>query len=140
MAVFCSGLGLFAAFAAAVYFSDPEIVFSDVKQIWEGIRDIKGNVLFVCLFIGGMAVAFFDLYQYYGYLRERNSLRDECFKQSQIIGEGVCLSLDMRFTRRNLNLFVLGGSGVGKSRNLVKPNILQGNSSFVVTDPSGNVK
>lgn len=46
MAVFCSVVGLFAAFAAAVYFSSPEIDFSDIKQVLEGIREIKGNVLF----------------------------------------------------------------------------------------------
>ena len=61
MAVFCSGVGLFAAFVAAVYFSGSEIGFSDVKQIWEGIQDIRGNVLFVCMYIGGMAVAFISI-------------------------------------------------------------------------------
>ncbi|MBQ7793664.1 MAG: type IV secretory system conjugative DNA transfer family protein [Clostridia bacterium] len=37
----------------------------------------------------------------------------------------------------NLNMIVLGGSGTGKSRFLVKPNLLMCNTSFVVTDPSG---
>lgn len=40
---------------------------------------------------------------------------------------------------RNLNMIILGGSGTGKSRFFVKPNLLQCNTSFVVTDPSGEL-
>lgn len=39
----------------------------------------------------------------------------------------------------NLNMVILGGSGTGKSRFFVKPNLLQCNTSFVVTDPSGEL-
>lgn len=39
----------------------------------------------------------------------------------------------------NLNQIVLGGAGTGKSRFLVKPNLMQCNTSFVVTDPSGEL-
>lgn len=39
----------------------------------------------------------------------------------------------------NLNMLILGGSGTGKSRFIVKPNIMQCNTSFVVTDPSGEL-
>ena len=39
----------------------------------------------------------------------------------------------------NLNMIILGGSGTGKSRFFVKPNLLQCNTSFVVTDPSGEL-
>ncbi|MCR5166484.1 MAG: type IV secretory system conjugative DNA transfer family protein, partial [Oscillospiraceae bacterium] len=39
----------------------------------------------------------------------------------------------------NLNLMILGGSGTGKSRFWVKPNLMQCNTSFVVTDPSGEL-
>ena len=39
----------------------------------------------------------------------------------------------------NLNMIILGGSGTGKSRFYVKPNIMQCNTSFVVTDPSGEL-
>ncbi len=40
---------------------------------------------------------------------------------------------------RNMNVFVIGGSGAGKSFGLVGPNILQANCSFIVTDPSGGL-
>jgi type IV secretion system protein VirD4 len=39
----------------------------------------------------------------------------------------------------NLNAVVIGGTGTGKSRFFVKPNLLQCNTSFVVTDPSGEL-
>ena len=39
----------------------------------------------------------------------------------------------------NLNQMILGGSGTGKSRFFVKPNLMQCNTSYVVTDPSGEL-
>lgn len=42
-------------------------------------------------------------------------------------------------TRRNKNTIVYGGSGSGKTRFVVKPNLLQMNASFVVTDPKGTI-
>ncbi len=40
---------------------------------------------------------------------------------------------------RNKNILVIGGSGSGKTRFFVKPNLMQMHSSFVVTDPKGTV-
>ena len=40
---------------------------------------------------------------------------------------------------RNKNILVIGGSGSGKTRFFVKPNLMQMNSSYVVTDPKGTV-
>ena len=42
-------------------------------------------------------------------------------------------------TARNKNILVVGGSGSGKTRFFVKPNIMQMHSSYVVTDPKGTV-
>lgn len=39
----------------------------------------------------------------------------------------------------NLNQMILGGSGTGKSRFFVKPNLLMCNTSYIVTDPSGEL-
>ncbi|GAB0171765.1 type IV secretory system conjugative DNA transfer family protein [Lysinibacillus sp. CTST325] len=41
--------------------------------------------------------------------------------------------------RRNKNVCVIGGSGSGKTRFFVKPNMLQMNASFVCTDPKGTI-
>jgi len=40
---------------------------------------------------------------------------------------------------RNKNVLVIGGSGSGKTRFFVKPNIMQMHSSYVITDPKGYV-
>lgn len=40
---------------------------------------------------------------------------------------------------RNKNVLVVGGSGSGKTRFFVKPNLMQCHSSYVVTDPKGTV-
>ncbi len=40
---------------------------------------------------------------------------------------------------RNKNMLVVGGSGSGKTRFVLKPNLLQMHSSYVVTDPKGSV-
>ncbi len=40
---------------------------------------------------------------------------------------------------RNKNILVVGGSGSGKTRFFVKPNIMQMHSSYVVTDPKGTI-
>ena len=40
---------------------------------------------------------------------------------------------------RNKNILVIGGSGSGKTRFFVKPNLMQMHSSYVITDPKGTV-
>ncbi len=40
---------------------------------------------------------------------------------------------------RNKNILIVGGSGSGKTRFFVKPNLMQMHSSYVVTDPKGTV-
>jgi len=62
-----------------------------------------------------------------------------CRLQSQIYSKQVALSLDTSLTQLNLNAIIFGGSGAGKSRFFVMPNLLQANSSYVVTDPSGEL-
>lgn len=40
---------------------------------------------------------------------------------------------------RNKNVLIIGGSGSGKTRFWIKPNLLQMHSSYVVTDPKGSI-
>ena len=40
---------------------------------------------------------------------------------------------------RNKNILVIGGSGSGKTRFFVKPSLMQMHSSYVVTDPKGQL-
>lgn len=56
-----------------------------------------------------------------------------------ILTDDVKMSLNTRQTRKNLNVMVIGGSGSGKSRFYVKPNLMQANTSYVCTDPKGEL-
>lgn len=56
-----------------------------------------------------------------------------------LLTQEVRMSLNTRQHRENLNVLVIGGSGSGKSRFYVKPNIMQLNTSYVVTAPKGEL-
>ncbi|MBR1383059.1 MAG: type IV secretory system conjugative DNA transfer family protein, partial [Ruminococcus sp.] len=56
-----------------------------------------------------------------------------------VLTNEVKMSLNTRQTRKNLNVMVIGGSGSGKSRFYVKPNLMQANTSYVCTDPKGEL-
>ena len=53
--------------------------------------------------------------------------------------EKIRISINTRKTRINNNVLAIGGSGVGKSQFLAKPQLYQANTSFVVTDPKGEL-
>ena len=55
---------------------------------------------------------------------------------NMIASNDTKLSINDRKTFRNNNFLILGGAGTGKSRFVIKPNLLQENCSYVVTDPS----
>lgn len=59
--------------------------------------------------------------------------------RNMILSNEIYLSMNGRDTMRNNNILIVGGSGTGKSRFEVKPNLLQANASFVVTDPKGEL-
>jgi type IV secretion system protein VirD4 len=59
--------------------------------------------------------------------------------QNLILSETMRLGLDGKKHRRNLNVLVVGGSGSGKTRFYAKPNIMQCNTSFIVTDPKAEI-
>ncbi len=66
------------------------------------------------------------------------------FEDNIILTETERLTMDNRPKAgpkyaRNKNVLVIGGSGSGKTRFFVKPNLLQMHSSYVVTDPKGTV-
>ena len=62
-----------------------------------------------------------------------------CQKESKILTRHVRLGLDTHRHRRSLNVLVIGGSGAAKTRSYVKPNILEANTNYVVTDPKQEV-
>ena len=60
-------------------------------------------------------------------------------EMNKILTQNVEIGYDAHKHRRNLNTLVVGGSGAGKTRFYAKPNIMQGNTSFVVLDPKGEI-
>lgn len=65
--------------------------------------------------------------------------RDRDPEKNIILSQHLRMSLDGRKHRRNLLQIVVGGSGSGKTRFLVKPNIFLANVSYIVTDPKGEI-
>lgn len=64
---------------------------------------------------------------------------DKDHSQNKLLSQNVRLGLDGKKHRRNLNTLVIGGSGAGKTRFYVKPNVMQCNTSFVILDPKGEI-
>lgn len=56
-----------------------------------------------------------------------------------VLTKEVRLSLNSRQHLLNLNVLIIGGSGSGKTRFYAKPNIMQLNTSYVITDPKGEI-
>ena len=65
--------------------------------------------------------------------------RDKDPKRNAILTQHLRMSLNSRQHLRNLLQIIVGGSGAGKSRNVVKPNVYEANASYIVTDPKGEL-
>jgi len=65
------------------------------------------------------------------------------FQQNVILTQTEHLTMESRpknpVTARNKNVIIIGGSGSGKTRFWLKPNLMQCHSSYVVTDPKGSI-
>lgn len=59
--------------------------------------------------------------------------------RNRILSQNVKMTLDTRHTDLNNNILVIGGSGSGKTYRFVKPQLLQMSSSFIITDPKGEL-
>lgn len=66
-------------------------------------------------------------------------LADKEEMNNRILSEHVRMSLNTRQTKLNNNMLIIGGSGAGKTFYEVKPNLMQMNSSFIITDPKGEI-
>ena len=67
---------------------------------------------------------------------------DPVFKNNVILSQTERLTMNSRPKEpkyaRNKNVLIVGGSGSGKTRFWIKPNLLQLHSSYVLTDPKGS--
>ena len=68
---------------------------------------------------------------------------DPTFQNNVILTQTESLTMNNRpkdpKTARNKNVLIIGGSGSGKTRFWLKPNLMQCHSSVVVTDPKGGI-
>lgn len=73
---------------------------------------------------------------HWGSVRELDrKYRDKDPENNVILTQHLQMGLDGRKHRRNLLQIVVGGSGAGKTRFVIKPNIYLANTSYLCTDP-----
>ena len=79
----------------------------------------------------------------WGNAEDINPNIDPVFENNVLLTQTERLTMNSRPKQpkyaRNKNILVIGGSGSGKTRFFVKPNLMQMHSSYVVTDPKGTV-
>lgn len=87
----------------------------------------------------GSAKWYSDMDKYNKRYTDPKGTKDHNGPNNMILSNDVFLNMDTKKTFFNNNVLVIGGSGSGKSRFFVKPNILQANCNYVVTDPAGEM-
>lgn len=76
----------------------------------------------------------------WGNVRELNrKYRDKDPTRNVILSMHLKMSLNARQHLRNLLQVIVGGSGSGKSRSIALPNLLEANTSYICTDPKGEL-
>lgn len=79
----------------------------------------------------------------WGTAKDIEPFMDPVFKNNVILTQTERLMMSNRpknlANARNKNVLIIGGSGSGKTRFWLKPNLLQMHSSYVVTDPKGSI-
>ena len=135
--------GGFANFGAA--FANPLPSFHPVDLL---IGVAGGALLKLAVYIKGKNRKKFRQGEEYGSARwgrpeDIRPYMDDDFSNNVILTQTEGLTMNSRPKQpkyaRNKNILVIGGSGSGKTRFFVKPNLMQMHSSYVVTDPKGTV-
>ena len=151
------------AFTTATGSDAGEIITNGLKNIAQVFHNPLPSFMPIDLLVGVAGAALIKLYIYvkaknakkyrkgseYGSARWGNAndikpYMAEKFEDNVILTETERLTMEGRPAAgpkyaRNKNILVVGGSGSGKTRFFVKPNLLQMHSSYVVTDPKGTV-
>lgn len=70
---------------------------------------------------------------------EIKKLFNRTYEKNMLFSQNARMDLNTRKTRKNNNILIVGSSGSGKTRFFLKPNLMQCHSSYVVTDPKGEL-
>ncbi|MBQ6540228.1 MAG: type IV secretory system conjugative DNA transfer family protein [Oscillospiraceae bacterium] len=136
-------LSFFSTLGAA--FGDPMPSFHPLDLL---VGAACGGALRLAVYIRSKNAKHFRLNQEYGSARwgthaDIAPFEDPVFKNNVILTKTERLTMSSRpknpADARNKNVLIVGGSGSGKTRFWLKPNLLQMHSSFVVTDPKGSI-
>ena len=109
---------------------------------------VCGAALRLAVYIKGKNAKSFRHGREYGSARwgkheDIEPFEDPVFENNIILSKTERLMMNSRpkqwIYARKKNVLLIGGSGSGKTRNWIKPNLLQLHSSFVLTDPKGQV-
>ena len=133
----------FAVFGTA--FANPLPSFHPVDLL---VGLVAGALLKLAVYVKGKNRKKFRQGEEYGSARwgkpeDIKPYMDPEFSNNVILTQTEFLTMNSRPKQpkyaRNKNILVIGGSGSGKTRFFVKPNLMQMHSSYVVTDPKGTI-
>jgi type IV secretion system protein VirD4 len=126
-------------------FSNPLPSFHPVDLL---VGAICGGALYLAVYTRHKNAKHFKHNQEYGSARwgthaDIEPFMDPKFENNVILTATERLTMSNRpknpANARNKNVLIVGGSGSGKTRFWLKPNLLQMHSSYVVTDPKGSI-
>lgn len=117
---------------------------------WRGLQSVKVIAIAVLIYTMGIVIYFTTKQEYrlndaYGSAKWGNvselvkKYKSTDAKSNRIFTKKFKMSTNTRQHQRNLNSLIVGGAGSSKTRGYVIPNILQCNTSYVVTDPKGEI-
>ncbi|WP_029232936.1 VirD4-like conjugal transfer protein, CD1115 family [Butyrivibrio sp. VCB2006] len=137
------GLVLYGGFSRAF-----ENILPSLHPFDLAVGITAGAALRIAVYLKGKNAKNFRHNQEYGSARwgkqeDIEPFMDPDFKNNVILSktERITMSSRPKLPKyaRNKNLLVVGGSGSGKTRFVLKPNLLQCHSSYVVCDPKGTI-
>ena len=126
-------------------FSSPLISFH-LSDLFIGI--IAAAIVRLAIYVKGKNAKKYRKGTEYGSARFGNKkdikpYTDPVFRNNIPLTKTECITMNSRPKNpkyaRNKNILVVGGSGSGKTRFFVKPSLMQMHSSYVVTDPKGEL-
>ena len=126
-------------------FSNPLPSFHPVDLL---VGAVCGGALWLAVYIRHKNAKHFKHNQEYGSARwgthaDIEPFMDPVFQNNVILTQTERITMSNRpknpANARNKNVLIVGGSGSGKTRFWLKPNLLQMHSSYVVTDPKGSI-